>query len=425
MPIKNEFYNDFDKETFTARKQDDHRSPFQMDRDRLIYSSAFRRLQSKTQVFLSGEYDFYRTRLTHTLEVGQVARSIVQFLRDTSKELNDHYFIDSDLVEAVSLAHDLGHPPFGHTGERALHEIMEHGYGGFEGNAQTLRIITDLIYSTNDGRKGMAPTRAFMDGIMKYKILFSEREPDKTKYLYDDQMEHIAFTQGVPQEEVPPVNKREKSIECQIMDWADNTAYSINDLLDGYKAGFISLKKLEKWAEDNKDDKLMDSQGNRIVKTLLDKMQQENEFERFMSRQIGKFITSVSLKTTNKRMAERSNRYRYDLVIDPYYEQSYKLYAKIAFDLIFEHPSIQQLEFKGEQMLKKIFHALAEEYLETKKPHVLLPPKLHQEIISTETKAEKFRKLCDHISGMTDAYAVRLYRRLFEADFGSINDIVE
>lgn len=163
--MANSFYTPFDTATFGERRSgDDYRTPFQVDRDRIIHTSAFRRLQSKTQVFLSGQYDFYRTRLTHSIEVAQIGRSICASLKANADQLDDGYFIDSDLVEAVCLAHDLGHPPFGHTGERALNQMMA-GHGGFEGNAQTLRMLTETIFSGQN--MGMAPTRAFADGVLK------------------------------------------------------------------------------------------------------------------------------------------------------------------------------------------------------------------------------------------------------------------
>src|SRR6201985_4025471 len=134
------FYNRFDLESLDRREPDEYRTAFQTDRDRIIYSSAFRRLQAKTQVFLSGEFDFYRTRLTHSLEVAQIGRSICSFLNQTSSFLAADFCIDPDLVEAVCLAHDLGHSPFGHAGERSLHHLMR-DLGGFEGNAQRLRLL--------------------------------------------------------------------------------------------------------------------------------------------------------------------------------------------------------------------------------------------------------------------------------------------
>ncbi|MDZ4290214.1 MAG: dNTP triphosphohydrolase, partial [Prosthecobacter sp.] len=180
----NRFYNTFDSETLAPRRTspEEYRTLFQTDRDRIIHSSAFRRLQSKTQVFLSGEYDFYRTRLTHSIEVAQIGRSICARLAQQQKDLlGEDCFIDPDLVESACLAHDLGHPPFGHTGERTLHRVME-PYGGFEGNAQTLRILTQTLF--NEGRDGMNPTRAMLDGVLKYKTLCAETPGAKNHYLY-------------------------------------------------------------------------------------------------------------------------------------------------------------------------------------------------------------------------------------------------
>src|SRR3954462_3182978 len=122
--MQNRFYNAFHSETFGAPRKTDYRNAFQIDRDRIIHAHAFRKLQSKTQVFLSGEYDFYRTRLTHSMEGAQIGRSICHYLRTESGPMRDDFYCDSDLGEAVCRAHDLGHPPFGHSGERTLQELM-------------------------------------------------------------------------------------------------------------------------------------------------------------------------------------------------------------------------------------------------------------------------------------------------------------
>ena len=165
--VRNAFYTAFDTERLTGKTNEgDYRTPFQIDRDRVLHTPAFRRMHSKTQVFWSGEYDFYRTRLTHSLEVAQIGRSICHWLQVSSEPLSPECFIDPDLVEAVCLSHDLGHPPFGHAGERSLNHFLG-PYGGFEGNAQTLRMLTERIFSQR--RKGMDPSRAFLDGILKYK----------------------------------------------------------------------------------------------------------------------------------------------------------------------------------------------------------------------------------------------------------------
>ena len=214
-------------------------------------------MQSKTQVFWSGEYDFYRTRLTHSLEVAQIGKSVCRWLKHSSDLLEDDFFVDEDLMEAVCLSHDLGHPPFGHAGERSLNHFMA-GYGGFEGNAQTLRLLTDRIFSQS--RTGMDPTRAFMDGVLKYKSLWSELKSvtgklPRNHFLYNSQVGSLDWALGghdFPAELVPgEVRDSFKSVECQIMDWADDTAYSLNDLADSVRAGFLTVGKVERWARKN------------------------------------------------------------------------------------------------------------------------------------------------------------------------------
>ena len=249
--MENTFYNDLDRD-FLEPTRTDYRTPFQQDRDRIIYSSAFRRLQAKTQVFFSGEYDFYRTRLTHSIEVAQIGRSICDYLRKHSPLFSDTFFVDADLVEAACLAHDLGHPPFGHAGERKLHRLMKQ-CGGFEGNAQTLRILTETMYPTPQGRKGMKPTRALMDSVLKYKNLYSQLDAPDNHFLYDEQKKylHFVFCGETIDQHIPETAERNtfQSLECQIMEWADDTAYSLNDINDGLRAGFISRDKILAWAE--------------------------------------------------------------------------------------------------------------------------------------------------------------------------------
>ncbi len=249
--MQNQFYNEYDIKRLRKSTREDYRTPFQIDRDRIIHSSEFRRLQGKTQVFLPGEYDFYRTRLTHSIEVAQIGRSISNYLASSNKDcFNENYFIDSDLVESACLTHDLGHPPFGHAGERTLHKLMR-PYGGFEGNAQTLRLITKVFYRSEDERRGMNPTRAFIDSILKYKSLYGDLENPENHFIYDDQKKYLDFTFDNKLSEMNLSSGDDlnslRSIECQIMDWADDTAYAINDLVDSISGGFITIYKLLKW----------------------------------------------------------------------------------------------------------------------------------------------------------------------------------
>jgi dGTPase len=234
--MKNTFYNAFDLERFpdTPVAESDYRNAFQIERDRIIFSYPFRRLQSKTQVFQSGEYDFYRTRLTHSIEVAKIGRSICEYLRGNSDQLNDRFYIDADLTEAVGLAHDLGHPPFGHVGERKLNELM-YLHGGFEGNAQTLRILTELIYERPGSTKGIAPTRALLDGVMKYKALHRECiQTDDNGSRHYPESAHVVLPEIVSKEPLGPAVRHGDS------EWADIVRWSLNAMIIGEELGITS-----------------------------------------------------------------------------------------------------------------------------------------------------------------------------------------
>jgi len=316
--VENLFYQHFDLERMHQEKPgEEYRSPFQVDRDRVMHTPAFRGLQSKTQVFWSGEYDFYRTRLTHSLEVSQVGRSVCSWLNKSSDVLNSGFFIDSDLVEVSCLAHDLGHPPFGHAGEKSLNGLMSDA-GGFEGNAQTLRLLTERIFSIS--KRGMNPTRACLDGVMKYKTLWSELKTKEGKlpknhFIYDDQNHYLDWVMGgcdFPIEYTPGKERDSfRSVELQIMDWADDTAYSLNDIADSVRAGFLTIEKVELWAEKQQ----LNSVQTKILEKLLASIK-KGTVDVMMSQKIGEAIRSTSLVERQNFMSGTSNRYRYGIEIE-------------------------------------------------------------------------------------------------------------
>ena len=420
--MKNTFYNSFDLECREKRNRD-YRSPFQQDRDRIIHSFSFRRLQAKTQVFFSGEYDFYRTRLTHSIEVAQIGRSICNYLLQGS-ELRADFCIDADLVEAASLSHDLGHPPFGHAGEKFLNQLMIH-FGGFEGNAQTLRILTRTIYGRGAQRKGMNPTRAFMDSVLKYKTLFGQMEHPENHFLYDDQKAELDFVfvdRPFPKELSPGKElNRFRSIECQIMDWADDTAYSLNDTVDGIKAGFITQARVESWA---KDRELTTNQAA-LLDLFLDIIRKPGIESRF-SLKIGDFISACRLSKRKSFIDDLTNRYAFALVVDEEIKQECDLYKRISKDLIFDSSQLNQLEYKSRIMLKRLFEAFFDNYTGSARPELSLLPHDQEEALRDELLPvpSRARLLCDYIAGMTDRFATRMYKRLFDPDFGSIVDLI-
>lgn len=429
--MSNTFYNAWDTERYSGGSDaNDYRSSFQIDRDRVLHTPAFRRLQNKTQVFWSGEYDFYRTRLTHSLEVAQIGRAICHWLLSRSEgPLAPDYFIDPDLVEAACLSHDLGHPPFGHAGERTLNHLMR-DHGGFEGNAQTLRILSERIFSAK--RTGMNPSRAFVDSILKYKSLWTELKSTTGTaphhhFLYDPQHQILDWTMGgndFPLE-MPAGKSRDafKSIECQIMDWADDTAYSLNDISDSVKAGFLTSDKIIQWAEKTHTPYGEGSTLHSLIAAI-----QKGKVDPFVGKRIGRYIQSTSLTEQTNFLSHQSKRYRYELIIDPTTRAESELFKKLAFEVVFLSPQLKQLEHKGNHMLRSLWELLEKRYISP--GHIdgqnfqILNAETAAEIDQTTEVAGKARLICDFLAGMTDGYASRMYKRLFLPDFGSINDLI-
>ena len=243
-------YSDADYKRAIEIEESDHRSAFRRDNGRLIHSAVFRRLQGKTQLFPNYESDFFRNRLTHSIEVAQIAKGITEILNYSDDYFSRHP-IDTDLVETASLAHDLGHPPFGHNGEKALDDMMK-AFGGFEGNAQTLRILSKLekkntfkkdyvpISEGKDQRCGLNLSYRTLASILKYdnEIPMHRRagaSPEKG-YYYTEKDIVRDIKKAVLGEEG---KQKLKSVECQIMDIADDIAYSTYDLEDAFKAEFL------------------------------------------------------------------------------------------------------------------------------------------------------------------------------------------
>jgi len=422
--MKNKFYTDFDLERLKPSPRDsDYRSPFQIDRDRIIHSSEFRRLQGKTQVFLPGEYDFYRTRLTHSIEVAQIGRAICSFLLSKEKNLlNEEFFIDEDLVESICLAHDLGNPPFGHAGERTLNELMKK-YGGFEGNAQTLRMTTEIFYRDDDHYRGMNPTRSFIDGILKYKAIYRQFKKPENHFIYNEQNKIIDFVFGgkkISKDISSPENLNKfMSIECQIMDWADDTAYAINDLVDSISGGFINIQKLSRWRESNSLNNIQKSVVDEIIEWI-----KIGTFKKKFGAQIGEFVKACGLSKRKTFLDDLTNRYKFVLTIEKDIYERVQIYKRISSDLVFNSSQLHQIEFKGKQMIENLFKRFEENYVHSLSDTKLLPDFNHRLLCKEKNKINRARMICDYISGSTDSHAMRIYRRLFDPEYSSLADLV-
>lgn len=437
---KNVFYKPCDLERFqlvgtqTEEGQTQESSAvFIAERDRIMRSSAFRRLQAKTQVFMSGEYDFYRTRLTHSLEVAQIGRTLAISLSTKALGKNifdENAYIDPYLIEAICFAHDIGHPPFGHAGERVLNDIMR-PYGGFEGNAQTLRLLTDLIIHSEEenSRTGISPTRALMDGVMKYKTLYRLSKDKDKHFLYDNQESCLRMVFGflVEPDEIfdrDGINLEEqkfKSIECQIMDWADDIAFVLSDLEDGVKARFLTQASIEEWKSNSELNEVEENAVDELLLNLSKKT-----MKKFISDKMKEFIASTDIEEEPNPITDELNRYGFCLK-NKDVKRQVKLYKDLTEDLVFGTPRIQQLDHKCYHIIQSIFDKLSKAYtsdLSSTKSKGLVPFATEDEIFAHADVCGRFRIICDYIAGMSDGFAIRTYKRFFDPEFGSILDIV-
>ena len=301
-------------------------------------------------------------------------------------------------------------------------------HGGFEGNGQTLRILTELIYERPGRTKGIAPTRAFLDGVMKYKATQSDwieqvGKAPKHHFIYDEQAqwrEQVFGGASLPEAlQTTKALNNFKSIECQIMDWADDTAYSLHDIVDGIHARYISVGSLTEWAA----AKTLDPDQTQLVDTLCEKIK-SNSYEPYFGSRVGTFVRACTLRPRSGFMSDRTQRHAFDLEIDPTVTAESALYKEIALDLIFKSTQLQQIEFKGGYILERLFNALCKHCVEPESKGLNLLPASVQELLAHEADtAGRHRRLCDYTAGLTDGLAVRTYKRLFNADFGSIAEL--
>ncbi len=346
-----------------AEGESAHRTAFQKDRDRVVHTSAFRRLEYKTQVFVNYEGDYYRTRLTHTLEVAQVATSIARALG-----------LNEDLSETIALAHDLGHPPFGHSGEKAL-DTLAASVGGFDHNRQSLRIVTKLE-RRYPGFPGLNLTWETLEGIMKHETEYDVPDPSW-------------------EPDVQP------TLEAQVVNVADEVAYNAHDLDDGLRSGHLTASGVAEVPLIGElmhrlglnPDKFDTSQRYILIRELL-----------------GDIITDV-VHATHRRLLEHDINSLHDVrragkkLLGPSEDmarQLAELKSYLYANFYFHHRLIRMTR-KAHQILERIYHA----YMESPD---MLPPTAQQQVAELGLE----RALTDYIAGMTDRYANEEYKRLFD-----------
>ena len=346
--------------------EEDHafRSCFQRDKDRIIHTTSFRRLEYKTQVFINDEGDYYRTRLTHTLEVAQIGRTLARALGG-----------NEDLVEAICLAHDMGHPPFGHSGESALAKMMVNS-GSFNHNHQTLRIVTKLEkrYADFDGLNLCYET---LEGIAKHE----------TEFNFSDLLDYNPDSRG--------------HLEAQIANVSDEIAYSAHDLDDGLRSGIITVDMCEDlliWKTIAEEihwvgPKLADLDRHRFINALINLAVTDT----FYTSQ--EKITSAKIKSVDELQ-----RLPYNVVgnSESWLIQNREL-KDFLFNNLYRHYRVVRMNLKADMIITRLFEAFRKE-----------PSLLPKHIQTTIEERGTDTAICDYIAGMTDRYAIEQYQKLFE-----------
>jgi dGTPase len=384
------------------------RSPFQRDRARVLHSAAFRRLATKTQVHTAGGDEFLRTRLTHSLEVAQIAR-----------EMGERLGCDPDIVDTAGLAHDLGHPPFGHTGEEAL-DAAAHACGGFEGNAQTLRVLTRLeakILDSSGASAGLNLTRACLDAVSKYPWF---REPGKRKFgaYADDAAVFDWLRAGAPDQR--------RCLEAQVMDWADDVAYSVHDVEDGVYGGYVPLARLRKDADERAAlcadvAAAYSTESPAALEAALSELLSDPRFDpldhydgnhaaqvglkRVTSVLTGRFIAGAVSATRERYGDGRLSRYACDLVVPRELRVHCALLKGLALRYVMRRGPVAAWRDRQQEILRELVAAL------TMRAPDALDPVFAPRWRAAADDAGRLRVVIDQVASLTDPAAVEWHHR--------------
>ncbi len=402
----------------------DVRTPTQRDRDRILYTAEFRRLAAVTQVVGSHETELFHNRLTHTLKVAQIGRRIAERLQGEGHD------VDPDAVEAAALAHDIGHPPFGHIAEEKLDELMRAGPvpvpDGFEGNAQSFRVITRLATHSGD-HSGLNLTRVSLQGLTKYPWLRAAEGKRHRKYgSYDDDRAVFDWSrEGLAADRVD-----QQTPEAAIMDWADDVAYAIHDLEDFYRAGFVPLDRLardapsqdgflertlERWREQDKEytEAEWDS-CEQIARTVLFKefpteMPSPSLLTRYSTLKTNQFVSGIGIEDGV-------------VVLDSGYQDQLNLLKSLTWTYVIESPSLAAQQEGQRRIVTVLFHYFCD--VAASNP-TLLPPWASAILASgSGSHAELKRVACDVVANLSESQAHALHARVTGSHSGSIYEAI-
>jgi len=353
------------------------RTEFQRDRDRIVHSSAFRRLEYKTQVFVNHEGDMFRTRLTHSIEVAQISRSIARALK-----------LNEALTETIALAHDLGHTPFGHAGQDILNQCMKN-YGGFEHNLQSLRIVDELEEKYADFN-GLNLSFESREGILKHCSLTNAKKLGDVGKRF--------------------LNKQQPGLEAQVTNIGDEIAYNNHDVDDGLRAGLITIDQLCEVA--------IFAKQHSIVITAYPKLSEKRAIHEIIRRIINIQVTDL-LSTTNKLLNKANPASRNDILTHPeplvgYSDEMQAMNLELKKFLrknLYRHQRVDDMSIKAKNIIQILFDALIND-------PKLLPLEQQQnvrELEESDGDIGRARSIADYIAGMTDRFAISEHKRIVSA----------
>lgn len=404
-------------------KEGDDRTPAQQDRDRVIYTSAFRRLSKITQVVSPDSGHVFHNRLTHSLQVAQVGRRLAEKLRLRHEQLTEEIGgIDPDVVEASCFAHDLGHPPFGHIAEEKLNELAS-SHGGFEGNAQSFRIVTKLAFMSPK-YPGLDLTRATLSAILKYPWMQGQNSKKPKKWgAYGSEKDDFEFARSLPN--LLPL---QKSAEAELMDWSDDVTYSVHDIEDFYRAGLIPMHLLAQLVdhperirffddvyERHKDDPnffpradLEEAFKNvlithwRLGEAYTGSRDQRARLRDFTGGLVHRYINGVELRKQDDKVS---------VVINPEFVKEVTILKELTWTYVIEAPALATQQAGQKEIIEKLFSVYSEAACSPKRWN-LFPPYYREQLEDSSSETERIRLVVDWIAGMTERLAVEKYTQL-------------
>jgi len=416
-------------------ESDDHRTRSARDRDRVLYSGAFRRLAGVTQVAAPLDSHLFHSRLSHSLEVAQIGRRIAErLLAQKPRSLSPH--LDPDVVEAACLIHDIGHPPFGHVAEGELDRLVRRkNEGGFEGNAQSFRIVTNLAVH-RDSYEGLDLCRATLNAVLKY--------PNRRNL--DDKTSKEFRKFGAYAEDLGAFNwaregwpENHRSLEAEVMDYADDIAYSVHDIIDFYKAGLLPLGTLrrdpdeynafiEAWEKDRVVRLPPDVKARpKKYKTLLGLFLVHRHYMGTKDQRASlRAIATAKIRQYDKAARVTKENGQYVLKRNEAVDLEIEFLKRVFYHYLISNPRLTTMQHGQKRIIRELFKAFFDA-TGRKDVATIIPGRFldqYESLQNLSAKPERARLACDIVSSFTDAQALTLYRRLNGNDPGEISDIV-